>query len=166
MVEQNVAIRIGKKTSVGLPEILFSAIAEALKAIILVGISVSPDVLRTRNKIWALEASFLFGFSFCSSSIALSPSGVAALSSPRILAEIFMIIAPWALEFLGISGNNFWNNGANNFESKLTAPPFSPIFIIPSHKAIIPVNPNDSLKPSSARSKIELTITVKISGSP
>ena len=50
-VEQNVAIRIGKKTSVGLPEILFSAIAEALKAIILVGISVSPDVLRTRNKI-------------------------------------------------------------------------------------------------------------------
>ena len=51
IVEQKVAINIGKKTSVGLPLILFSAIAEALSAIILVGIKVSPEVFNTKNKI-------------------------------------------------------------------------------------------------------------------
>ena len=45
------AIKIGRNISVGLPIILFSAIAEALKAIILVGINVRPDVFKTRNNI-------------------------------------------------------------------------------------------------------------------
>ena len=39
------------KISVGFPVILFSAIAVALSAIILVGISVKPDVFKTKNNI-------------------------------------------------------------------------------------------------------------------
>ena len=88
------------------------------------------------------------------------------MSNPNIFAEIFMIIAPCAFEFLGISGNSFENNGAKNLDNILIDPPFSPILMIPNHKAIIPVRPIESLNPSSALSKIELTISENISGFP
>jgi hypothetical protein len=38
--------------------------------------------------------------------------------------------------------------------------------MIPNHKAIIPVRPNESLNPNSALSKIEFTISENISGFP
>ncbi len=56
----------------------------------------SPDVFSTRNMIWAFEAVSGSGFSSCSSCIALSPSGVAALSRPSMLAAKFMMMEPWA----------------------------------------------------------------------
>ena len=42
------------------------------------------------------DAVSLSGFSVCSSSIALMPSGVAALVRPSMFAETLMIIAPMA----------------------------------------------------------------------
>ena len=64
------------------------------------------------------------------------------------------------------SGNSFANSGAKSLDNISIAPPFSPILIIPNHKAIIPVNPSESLNPSSALSKIVFTIRENISGSP
>jgi hypothetical protein len=75
-------------------------------------------------------------------------------------------MAPCAFELVGISGNSFANSGANSLDNILIAPPFSPILMIPSHRAIIPVSPKESLKPSSALSKIEFTISENISGFP
>ena len=58
------------------------------------GTSVTLLVLMARNIAIAFVAVSLWGFKVCSSCIALSPIGVAALSRPKILAEIFMSIAP------------------------------------------------------------------------
>ena len=88
-VEKKVASSMGINTSVG-----WAAPNCALYTMMDMGMSVSPDVLSTRNIIMGLVAVSLFGLSVCSCSIAFSPSGVAALSSPNILAAMFMNIAP------------------------------------------------------------------------
>ena len=54
------------------------------------GISVMLPQLIARNSAIELVAVSLTGLSVCSSSMALSPIGVAALSRPSILAEKFM----------------------------------------------------------------------------
>ena len=82
--------------------------------------------------------------------MALSPRGVAALSSPSILALKFIIIEPIEGSFLGISGNNLENNGETALVSNPIAPPFSPIRIMPSQRHIAPVRYNDSSKPTLA----------------
>ena len=51
------------------------------------GIIVRPDVLMTRNMIWALLAVSFLAFSSCMLLMAFKPIGVAALSNPNILAE-------------------------------------------------------------------------------
>ena len=60
------------------------------------GMMVSPLVLSTRNMIMGLVAVSFFVFSSCSCSMAFSPSGVAALSRPSMLAAMFMKMLPVA----------------------------------------------------------------------
>ena len=58
----------------------------------LTGMMVRPEVFSTRNIIIGLVAVSFFGFSSCMLSIAFRPNGVAALSSPSMLAAMFMKI--------------------------------------------------------------------------
>src|SRR5665213_4545354 len=100
MVAVKVAIIEGMKMEVG-----SVAFIEARIAMMLTGISVSPDACRHRNMICELEAVSLLGFSSWRLSIAFSPKGVAALSSPNRFAEKFMTMWPIAGWFFGNSGN-------------------------------------------------------------
>ncbi len=59
-----------------------------------IGNNVTEDVLSTKNKICELVNVSFTGASVCMSCIALIPNGVAALSKPRILADIFMVMLP------------------------------------------------------------------------
>ncbi len=68
----------------------------ALIAIAVAGIKVNPAVLIVKKVHIALVAVPLFSFSESSSSIAFNPNGVAALPSPSIFADIFIIIEPTA----------------------------------------------------------------------
>ena len=72
--------------------------------------------------------------------MAFKPNGVAALSSPSMLAEKFKTISPIAGCFSGISGNNLFKNGFNFRAKKLIAPARSAIFINPEKKIIVPAN--------------------------
>ena len=56
--------------------------------------SVSPLVFSTRNIIMGFDAVSFFVFSSCNCSIAFRPRGVAALSSPSILAAMFIKMLP------------------------------------------------------------------------
>ena len=58
------------------------------------GMIVSPDVLSTRNMIMGFVARSFLSLSVCISFIAFSPIGVAALSSPSMLAAMFMKMVP------------------------------------------------------------------------
>ena len=68
----------------------------ARSAMMEIGMMVRPEAFSTRNMICASEAVSLSGLISCSSLMAFSPSGVAALSSPRMLALKFMMIEPVA----------------------------------------------------------------------
>ena len=83
------AISKGRKMSAGL-----AAPSWARYAMMVVGMMVSPLAPRTTNIIIALEALERSGLSVCSSPMALSPIGVAALSSPSMLAAKFMNMVP------------------------------------------------------------------------
>ena len=127
-----------------------------------IGISISPEVLITRNIIIGLLAVSFWGFSSCSSFIAFSPIGVAALSSPNILADIFMNMDPITGCPFGISGKRRQNTGLSHRDSALIRPLFSPIFIMPNHKDKTPVNPSETSKAAFDESKVELMISVNI----
>ena len=86
-VEKNVASRMGMKTSAGCAAPICARYTSTLT-----GISVRPDVFKTRNMIIGFDATSLVLLSSCMRSIALRPIGVAALSSPSILAATFMNI--------------------------------------------------------------------------
>ena len=60
------------------------------------GMIVMPDVLSVRNIIIELLAVSFALLMLCNSCMALRPMGVAALSRPSILAEIFIKMAPKA----------------------------------------------------------------------
>ena len=79
-VEQLVAIRMGMNTAAGSWRPAARGTAGWSRE------RVTAEVLSTRNRIWALVATAGVGLSDCKSFIALIPSGVAALSRPRILA--------------------------------------------------------------------------------
>jgi len=98
--------------------------------------------------------------------MAFKPIGVAALSNPSIFAAIFITIDPFTGWFLGIEGINFEKKGDTIFDNTLIIPPFSPIFIIPSHNVITPVSPNDNSKPNFAISKVLCTILLNTTASP
>ena len=127
---------------------------------------VSPDVLSTRNMIIGLVAVSFLGLSSCSCSIAFSPSGVAALSSPSMLAATFMKMLPVTGCPLGMSGNRRVKTGDNTFATTLTTPPFSPIFIMPSHNERTPVRPSEISNAVFDVSNVEFIIAGKTSVSP
>ena len=137
-VEKNVASSIGIKISVGC-----AAPICALYTMIETGISVSPLVFSTRNIIMGFDAVSFFVFSSCICSMAFSPRGVAALSSPSMLAAMFIKIEPVTGCPLGMSGNSLANTGDSRRASTLTTPPFSPTFITPNHSDKTPVRPRE-----------------------
>src|SRR5436190_9906682 len=70
--------------------------AVASTPMMVAGMNWIPAVLSAMKVTMAFDAVSLTGLSSCSSSIALMPSGVAALDSPSMFAAMFMIIAPMA----------------------------------------------------------------------
>ncbi len=149
------------KTSVG-----SAAPSWARKVKMVIGRMVTDDALMTMNRIWSLVARSGSGLSVCSSRIALSPSGVAALSSPSMLADMFITIAPPAGCPSGMPGNRRRNSGRNARAIASTTPPFSPIRISPSHRLITPVSPSAISKPVFAESNSAPTTSRKTSGRP
>ena len=130
------------------------------------GIKVSPEAFSTRNiSIASVAVSFL-GFSSCNSFIAFNPSGVAALSSPSILADTFINIEPKAGCPLGTPGNRRVKSGLIRRDSTATIPPRSPIFIKPSHKVRTPVNPNEISKAVRAEENEAFIMSVQMAVLP
>lgn len=95
--------------------------------------------------------------------MAFSPIGVAALSRPSMFADKFIIILPYTGCPLGTSGNILLKKGEMSLERILTAPPISPMRIMPNHKVSTPVRYNDISKPFLAEVNVELTISDIIS---
>ena len=131
-----------------------------------IGISVSPEVLSTKNMISAFEAVSFLGFNSCNSFIAFKPSGVAALSRPSILADKFINMVPMAGWLRGTSGKILQKNGAVRRDRNPTAPPRSPIFIMPSHSDSTPVSPMEISKPVLADANIESITAFSTEPSP
>ena len=132
----------------------------------LIGISVSPEVFSTKNIIIGLLAVSLRGLRACSPSIAFSPNGVAALSSPNMLAARFIKILPVTGCPFGMSGKSLENNGLSIRDSQFTTPPSSPIFIIPIQSDSTPVSPNEISNAVFDDSNVELIIVGNTSVSP
>ena len=130
------------------------------------GMMVSPEVLSVRNIIIELLAVSFFVFMLCSSCIAFSPTGVAALSSPSMFADTFMNMEPSAGWFLGISGNSLVSTGLRNLASLFTSPLSSPIFRIPIHKVRVPVSPSVISKAVVDILNVESIISGRVSMSP
>ena len=82
--------------------------------------------------------------------MARRPMGVAALSSPSMLAEMFMNIAPMAGCPLGMPGNSREKKGLIRRPKNSITPAFSPIFIMPSHRVSTPVSPSDTWNAKAA----------------
>ena len=130
------------------------------------GTMVKPEVFNTKNIICAFEATSFLGFTSCICCMALSPIGVAALSNPNIFAAKFIMIEPCAGLFLESSGNKRRKNGPIKRDITPTAPPFSPIFIMPIHKVNTPVKPNEISNPVFDISNVDVIIFPKTSTSP
>ena len=92
--------------------------------------------------------------------------GVAALSSPSMLAERFMKMLPMAGCPLGMSGNRRQNTGLSQRDRAPIMPLCSPIFMMPSHRARMPVRPSEISNAFLEESNVELTSAVKMSVSP
>ena len=133
---------------------------------ILTGMRVRPLVLSTRNIIIGLVAVSFLGFSSCNCSIALSPKGVAALSSPSMLAAMFMKILPVTGCPLGTSGKSLQKTGLSRRASTFTTPPFSPIFMMPNQSESTPVRPSEISKAVFDESKVAFIMAGKTSMSP
>ena len=165
--EIEVTTSVGKKMSAALKPLTPCCTAMVWRiAITEVGISVSPAVFSTRNRICALVARSGCGLSDCSSCMALSPSGVAALSSPSMLADMFIVMAPCAGWPAGTPGNRWRNMGSTPRASTLIRPAFSPTRSSPSHNAIMPVRPMAISKPDLAASNSAVSKREKASRSP
>ena len=130
------------------------------------GMRVSPLVLSTKNMIIALVARVFCGLSACSPSIAFRPSGVAALSSPSMLAERFIKMLPTTGCPSGISGKSRLKSGPSQRASTATTPPCSPMRMMPIHNDSTPVRPREISKAVLAVSKVEAMMAGKTSVSP
>lgn len=145
------------------------------------GMRVRPEVLSTRNIIIGLVAvarsvafslsltcivAIFSSFSCCICSIAFRPRGVAALSRPSILAAMFINMLPVTGCPLGMSGNKRVKMGVSRRAITFTTPPFSPIFIMPSHNDRTPVSPKEISKAVLEESKVEFIMAGKTSTSP
>ena len=127
---------------------------------------VSPEVFSTKNIIIGLEAVSFFGLISCNSSIAFRPIGVAALSSPNKLADMFMNIVPITGCPFGISGNILVNTGDSRRANSRINPPCSPIFMIPIHRESTPVSPMEISNAVLAESNVEVIKSGNTSVSP
>ena len=152
---------MGMNTSAG-----FEAPICARMVMMETGMSVSPEALSTKNIIMAFEARDLSGFSSCNSRMACNPAGVAALSSPRMLAERLSKMEPAAGWSFGMSGKRRRNSGCTARANSCIMPPRSPIFMMPIHKASTPVSPKDTSKPVRAEVKVEFTMSVNACALP
>ena len=83
-----------------------------------------------------------------------------------MLAAMFIKILPVTGCPLGMSGNSFENNGVSTRANTFTMPPFSPIFMMPSHRDKTPVSPNEISKAVFDESKVEFMIAGNTSMSP
>ena len=75
--------------------------------------------------------------------MAFSPRGVAALSSPSMLALKFMKMCPKTGCPAGMSGKSLVMSGLSQRARRFTMPPRSPIFMIPIHRLSTPVSPSE-----------------------
>ena len=160
-VEQLVAIRMGINTAAG-----SGAPSCARYSRMVTGKRVTAEVLSTRNRICALVATAGVGLSACKSFIALIPSGVAALSRPRILAARLRVmdeIAGWPG---GTSGISRVNRGDSSRASPATSPLASPTATMPSHRAISPIRPIASSTDRPAISNRAVTMRWNTAASP
>ena len=160
-VAMAVAISIGRKMSVG-----FDAPPCARYIMMLIGIRQSPELLSTRNMIMASVAVSFLSLSLCISCMARSPIGVAALSSPSMLAEMFMKIAPIAGSPFGMPGNSREKIGEMSRPKNSITPPRSPTFMIPIHSVSTPVSPSEISKAKAACEKEAFIISVHTPSSP
>ncbi len=132
----------------------------------LIGIMHRPEALSTRNIICASVAVSFLWFSSCISFMAFRPMGVAALSRPSMLADIFMNIDPKAGCPAGMPGNRRVNNGEIRCDSQAVMPARSPIFIMPSQRESTPVRPMDIWNAKAAWSNDAFMISLHIVVSP
>ena len=130
------------------------------------GNRVTAEVLSTRNRIWALLATWGSGLRLCRSFMALIPSGVAALSRPRILADRFRVIEEIAGCPAGTSGIRRVNSGDRARASLSIRPLASPMATMPSHRAMRPTRPMASSTDSAAMSNRATTMRWNTSASP
>ena len=156
-----VVSNVGIKISVGC-----AAPICARYIMMLTGINISPEVLMTRNIIMGFVAVSFLGFSSCSSFMAFRPRGVAALSSPSMLAEKFMKMLPMAGCPLGMSGKRRQNRGLSQRDKAPIMPLFSPIFISPNQRESSPVSPSEISKADFDESNVALISRVKTPVSP
>ncbi len=77
-------------------------------------------------------------FSSCNLRIASSPSGVAALPRPSILAVTFIEIAFAVPPFISMRGKTIFSSGDKMRQITEVSPDFSAISISPLHKHIVP----------------------------
>ena len=160
-VDTVVVSSVGMKMSVGC-----AAPICARYIMMLTGIRIRPEVLMTRNMIIGLVAVSLRGFSSWSSFIAFSPKGVAALSSPSMLADRFMKMEPMAGCPLGMSGKRRQKTGLSQRDRASIMPLFSPIFMMPSQSESSPVSPREISKAFLDEANVAFTSSVKMPVSP
>ena len=65
-----------------------------------------------------------------------------------------------------MSGKSFVKMGESSLARAFTTPPCSPIFMMPSHSASIPVRPSEISKADFEESNVEFMIAGKTSVSP
>ena len=118
-----------------------TAPAAASTPIIVAGMSCTPDVVMAMNVTCALLAESLSVLSVCRSSMALMPSGVAALFRPSTLAATASTREPAAGCPAGTSGNSQRTTGRSTRPSSETRPAASAIRMMPSQSAMIPTRP-------------------------
>ena len=114
--------------------------AAARMATALAGTSWIEPVFTARNVHIALDAVPGRGLSFSRSCMARSPSGVAALASPSMLAAMFMIIEPIAGWSGGTSGKSRVISGRRARAMACMMPDLSASRITPSQSAITPAS--------------------------
>ena len=122
--------------------------------------------MSTSIMIIASEAVSFFGFSSCNSFIAFNPIGVAALSSPRMLADTFRTMLPDAGCPFGMPGNMREKSGLIHLPNLATSPAFSPIFMSPNQKVSTPVSPRQISNAFCDDSKVQFISRDQISASP
>ena len=99
--------------------------------------------------------------------MALSPNGVAALSSPSRFAEKFITMCPVAGWPLGTSGKMREKKGAMMRARKSMAPAFSPMRSMPSHSVMTPASGSAmSMTAARAEEKVPSTMRLNTSVSP